>query len=1211
MRPVRLRIEAFGPFKGVEEIDFEALSQHEIFTVSGKTGTGKTAIFDAMFFALFAKLPGRRSSYDSLKSHHADEEVICNVQFDFYAKGKLWRVERSPRYQKKGNKNPTSAKSTLSEITVNGIEPRVTKHSDVKGECETIIGLKAEQFERVVLIPQGEFKQILDDKLETRQELLRSLFGTEIYDQISEEVDKERKQLGVKAEAAKRQIRDEVNRHAKDLAKLEQEFDTSGNLFVPDIISEVTGNKYHKADASSEKNKSDRTKAPKISDLTFEDFTRASSELVLWLKQCETHSTKLTDTLTKSEKHSSELNKKLELAELEYKERQRYEDLTQKLIQYNKDEPELKARRDNARRADGLRPLRRAVSESSRVQKLHSQNQAALQHHINCLKEQIAAVNVNLEDAAALPTGFNSDGTETEISAEIHKRLESDLNRFAQISRSEKEISETTTAIENGKQSATEKAKNCERVLEEHLVEIASIKSELENLGEPQDLTTLQNLCDVSAANVATSLELISAGEALSTNQSNQKSTKTSLEQFEVSIEEAAQAQALLPEQEKALGEAERRHESLQEAIEINNEIEVTRHKLDVEASKVDVFDTESEQALDRYLSSTVIELATRLEEGQPCGVCGSIEHPNPAQPGSVDESITREAVTQAQEKANQQRKTYTTIESKLESLKNKLAEKDSVQHLGEALELSHNSLQRHLQNYNDTKTRAAALQDLQRKAKQLNENLQILQQEQNRIEKNFVRYTTSLNVDISPQIELGELKKLIEESDFVSLANLAKSNLDKATATNETILHSRQRLEAADVKEKQLRQTKADAETEEARADQRLIEHRAELKKVREQKQSLGVKLFITTPTDIGSIENKLEQLHLVERYISDHKQNVTRVETSSKNLDDVKNRVAELLETSPISDIAELDNIADISIEQSEHDKETFAKHETRKRDTLEALQTIKFSSAEPPEIASLEAAVHQIQQSLREAQEQQKAAEKQHNLFFDNYQRIENDLETTRSALESHIAQNALLPELETLHTLISQGNESDPIGLENWVLAKHLRIVTQLANQRLHRSSGGRFELVVQDAIDTGSQTKLHKGLEIRVLDHSSENPIPRDAAGLSGGELFQASLALALGTADAVMQKTAATQIEAMFIDEGFGTLDEESLEMAIDVLSELSCDTTTVAVITHVKALLDVLPRGIEVKRLTGAQGSTTKVFAAANTGGDNDQLVP
>ncbi|MEZ5342441.1 MAG: SbcC/MukB-like Walker B domain-containing protein [Acidimicrobiales bacterium] len=167
-------------------------------------------------------------------------------------------------------------------------------------------------------------------------------------------------------------------------------------------------------------------------------------------------------------------------------------------------------------------------------------------------------------------------------------------------------------------------------------------------------------------------------------------------------------------------------------------------------------------------------------------------------------------------------------------------------------------------------------------------------------------------------------------------------------------------------------------------------------------------------------------------------------------------------------------------------------------------------------------------------------------------------------------------------------VCAGNGPHRRSLESWVLAAHLRDVVALANQHLAPMSSGRYELLVSDAVD---DRRSQAGLSLTVLDARSGKPRP--VASLSGGETFQASLALALGLADVVSANRGGIQIDALFVDEGFGSLDAEALDHAIDVLDGLRSRGSLVGVITHVEALKRALQVGIEVTRNPDGSGST------------------
>ena len=156
----------------------------------------------------------------------------------------------------------------------------------------------------------------------------------------------------------------------------------------------------------------------------------------------------------------------------------------------------------------------------------------------------------------------------------------------------------------------------------------------------------------------------------------------------------------------------------------------------------------------------------------------------------------------------------------------------------------------------------------------------------------------------------------------------------------------------------------------------------------------------------------------------------------------------------------------------------------------------------------------------------------------------------------------------------------------IWLETYVQTTYLDRVLARANTRLMRMSGGQYELTRRTGTD---DLRMKSGLELNVVDHY--NGSERDVKSLSGGEQFKASLSLALGMSDEVQASAGGIRLDTLFIDEGFGTLDEESLTAAVDVLATLSEGNRLVGVISHVQQLKDRIDRQVVVTK-TRAGGS-------------------
>ncbi len=156
------------------------------------------------------------------------------------------------------------------------------------------------------------------------------------------------------------------------------------------------------------------------------------------------------------------------------------------------------------------------------------------------------------------------------------------------------------------------------------------------------------------------------------------------------------------------------------------------------------------------------------------------------------------------------------------------------------------------------------------------------------------------------------------------------------------------------------------------------------------------------------------------------------------------------------------------------------------------------------------------------------------------------------------------------------------------LESYVLAARLEQVASAASARLHRMSAGRYTLVHSDERAGGAR---RSGLGLHVIDAWTGHE--RDTSSLSGGETFFASLALALGLADVVTDEAGGTRLDTLFIDEGFGSLDEQTLDEVLDVLDSLRERDRSVGIVSHVADLRARIPAQLEV--LKDRSGSTVR----------------
>ena len=212
MKPIRLELCAFGPFKDVTVVDFTKF-HGQLFLLTGETGAGKTSIFDAISFALYGEASGgrERRSGKSFRSDYASPETPTYVKFTFLEEGKLCTVTRSPEYERaKKRGSGTTVVGAEACLEIEGEERILTRSDDVDARICEIVGLDRRQFSRTVMIAQGDFLRILNAGSDERKAMFQNLFHTEIYARAEELLQQRNRECRLK--------RDELQQRARAAA---------------------------------------------------------------------------------------------------------------------------------------------------------------------------------------------------------------------------------------------------------------------------------------------------------------------------------------------------------------------------------------------------------------------------------------------------------------------------------------------------------------------------------------------------------------------------------------------------------------------------------------------------------------------------------------------------------------------------------------------------------------------------------------------------------------------------------------------------------------------------------------------------------------------------------------------------------------------------------------------------------------------------------
>lgn len=194
MKPVTLTLSAFGPYRGEETLDFSAVGEEGVFLISGPTGAGKTTIFDAITFALFGRASGSARQSDNFRCHSADPGRECFVELTFRLEGKLYRIRRRPVQRMAGKRGAEKSLQHKAELTLP--DGRVIDSlTEVSDRIRELLGITCEQFRKIVMLAQGEFKELLTAPSKEKADLFRKIFGTSLYQDFTLRLQQEKRDL--------------------------------------------------------------------------------------------------------------------------------------------------------------------------------------------------------------------------------------------------------------------------------------------------------------------------------------------------------------------------------------------------------------------------------------------------------------------------------------------------------------------------------------------------------------------------------------------------------------------------------------------------------------------------------------------------------------------------------------------------------------------------------------------------------------------------------------------------------------------------------------------------------------------------------------------------------------------------------------------------------------------------------------------------------
>lgn len=1003
MRPLHLILSAFGPYATQQALDFRELGERSFFLIHGPTGAGKTSILDGICFALYGDASGTSRNSKSMRSDHADLSIPTLVEFEFSIGNAQYRVKRWPE-QERPRKRGAGTTIELSNAELFAFTPEgepellTTGWSDVTKKIETLLGFKSEQFRQVVLLPQGDFRKLLTATSSERQEIMQTLFKTDMY----------------------RIIEDKLKSKAQELKKQYDSFAHERSILLQEAavssLSEL------------------ETKITEREDQTFQLNNR--------VKELNTKLKNVQDTLNQGLylleqfKENDEAHKKLD--ELLVK--------TPIVEQFRRD-------------------LEKALAASVLVEaeQTHLRHQLDVQEFEKAEKQHTQALELakkRLESALQLLREQESKDSEREASAtEVH-RLQ--------------QLTDSVQALI----AATVTTHEAHLVLEQAQARKTHTKAQLDQMQTMSNEKSLENQTLLLLAAEAGQRGL------LYDNMKQVNSKRKSLEEFK-----------------KNLAEAERHaHVAERQLGETNQNLTLRKESLII--------------LQEAWVNGQASLMASSLISGDPCPVCGSLHHPQPA---------PLSAMTPAEQEIKQKQYELETIENTVgkarEYWNSQSNERDRLaQHVHYLVEeLGDN-----------------ATTDLLTLEKKLSE-AQDAYQEALQAEKR----SKSLSVQLEAHnIELLRLQNELQraEEDWLK-ANVAYNIALGITEERQTLVPAELREPAALEKALQVSlavQLRLKKEFESAQHDyQKLTEEHMRIR---------------------SELTNTQENLTLTRhRFSSAQKEFANRLQEAG--FSSAEEYTLAKWTSTRIMEVQERVKNFDLSLSAA-----------TERAGRAQE----KINNLALPELSSIQQAVDTTKIEYDQALRDQ--ATLTHRLEGEKHWlgRL-TELHQQMDKLSSRYAVTGRLSE-------IANGANDYRLTFQRFVLGALLDDVALAANERLKTMSRGRYFL--QRTMDR-ARKNMAGGLDLEVFDNYTG--YARGVGTLSGGETFLASLSLALGLVDVVQSYSGGIHLDTLFVDEGFGTLDPESLDFAIKALIDLQQGGRLVGIISHVPELKERIDARLEV----------------------------
>lgn len=1164
MRPIRLKIKGLNSFIDEQEIDFNKLTERGLFGIFGPTGSGKSTILDGITLALYGDLPRKSTNYINMNCNS------LNVSFEFSisdGKTKTYRVEREFKTDKKTGR-PKSGKCKVLDITQ--INPIILAESvkEVTRTCENIIGLGMNDFTKTVVLPQGSFSEFLKISGKDRREMLERLFNLQEYGENLE------KKLSAKSKVIEKKL---------DIIK--GKLSSYEDINLDDL--EIKENEFKNNEKNIKQKSSELLEINETYEEAKEIF-QLKSELNSYENERNIISTEAKDIENKRGKIDN-IEKSLRI--LNFIEN--YDMVLNELNEKNKNLEDYNLEFENIK------------NKKNNILKVYNEFLEKKQESVPKLKIKAERLDSELKNRKALRV------LEEEINRlnEIIKFLKIDKEKsITQVNKTINEIDDINLNIKSLEKKYD--SLKVDRNLKKEIEEALRLEEDYLSLGKDID----ESLKDIESFEKSIKL---CEDKKISLQDGRDKNLKE-LKEYEFLLENLnkncpAEDKDLL--NKKVLLEnikiKQEKFSDCKKKIDLNNnkilKINDTLSKLNEGKDNLKKFIELLEKEVDDFkIQSLALKIREKLIEGDICPVCGSTHH-NIEIFQELDLSLLESKnskLLRNKDELLEKEREIAKLEERIIAINNESKNfKDEIKSLGEdfseniicelqkGIYILENDIKRYKEEKLNLENKLNDIKDIDR---DLNNDIKILnvnlENSRNNLDDKIQKRKISLE-------KFNSLNNLIEEKrSTLKIDDFKEYYKDLMEKENK-----REELESC-IKDKRAFKEKKESERDIKNKEKEeiinsLASNEAALKEKENQKNNIK--------NNLNQEFTQLENINSIEKILIQTNEEIKNINEYFEKYIDEKNCIEERFE-----EINNKLNKESLKVKALE-DKEKSIKEELEFN-----LQKENFTNVdEVEELLKEKHTLKELKDYVKNYDDKMKVLEvnidnvlkklKNRDICNEELESIRTNKEKVQCELDSLKDVNLILKQeiknlkekIEKFKTIMSEKKKikHDEIIINDlrklfsgrkfvdYIATERLKYVALEASKRLKEITNNNYSL------------EINKDGMFIMRDFKNGGCI-RDVSTLSGGETFLTSLALSLALSSGLQLKKA-VPLELFFLDEGFGTLDDDLLETVVSSLEKIQHEKLKIGIISHVESIKNRVPvKLIVTPAESGMGGSKVKI---------------